>query len=181
MLQPPHVGDKFEDWQRLVEAGGESILAGKDVLDLGPSYGVEIYALAPKTRSYTVVESDPSVLEHLERLAILVKFHVARHNLQNGIPFEDRMFDTVIDFGTIDNVLGGIGIYQECLRVLRPGGVFVCSYANQNVLGSRHSPSGDEERFTFDELQSALIKAGAIMVTSIGDRTHARAGLIARK
>lgn len=180
-LMPPHFGDKLDDWQRIAEAGGEAIFTGKDVLDIGPSYGLDIFAFAPKARSYTIVDSDPSVLEHLEKLQLLTKFHVARHNLQHGIPFDDCLFDTVMDLGTLDNVLGGIAIYQDCMRVLRPRGVFVCSFANRAVLTHRYSPSGDEERFEFHELEDALIKAGATMVTGMGLKTHARAGLIARK
>jgi SAM-dependent methyltransferase len=180
-LSPPHFGDKFDDWRRLAEAGGEALLTNKDVLDIGPCYGLDVFAFAPKTRSYTVIDSDPTVLAHMSWLSSGPRFNLIHANLKNGIPCDDEFFDTVFDFGTLDNVLGGIHLYQEAIRILRRRGVFICSYANREVLSGQLSDSGDEERFTFDELQRALIDAGATQVTSMDSRTHARAGLIARK
>lgn len=179
-LTSPHFSDKIEDWMRIVAAGGEALFTDKDALDLGPSYGIDTYMFAPKCRSYTVVETAPDVLEHLTKLQTVINFNVVVHNLQKTLPFPDASFDTVLDLGTIDNVLGGIRVYQECIRVLRPGGVFVCSFANQDFLGDRFSPALDEERFTYSELAAALVDAGAKDV--VGARVaQARAGLIARK
>lgn len=182
-LQPPHFGDKYDDWRRIAEAGGDALFTGKDVLDIGPCYGLDIYAFAAKARSYTVIDSDPAVINHLAWLSSGQgpRFNLIVANLQNGIPCEEDFFDTVLDLGTLDNVLAGIGIYQDAMRVLRRRGVFVCSYANRDVLTERFSPSGDEERFRFDELQDVLIAGGATQITSMDARTHARAGLIARK
>lgn len=179
-LTSPHFSDKIEDWMRIVAAGGEELFTGRDALDLGPSYGIDTYMFAPKCKSYTVVETAPDVLEHLAKLQNVVDFNIVVHNLQRTLPFSDASFDLVLDLGTLDNVMGGIRPYQECIRVLRPGGVFVCAFANQEVLGARFSDCGDEERFTYHELVAALTDAGAKDV--VGARVmQARAGLIARK
>jgi len=179
-LTSPHFSDKIEDWLRIVQAGGEALFTDKDVLDLGPSYGIDTYMFAPKCRSYTVVETAPDVLEHLAKLQSVVNFNVVVHNLQRTLPFSDASFDLVMDLGTLDNVLGGVLPYQECMRVLRPGGLFLCAFANQEVLGTRFSECGDEERRTYHELVALLTDAGAKDV--VGARVmQARAGLIARK
>lgn len=164
-LLPPHLGDKLVDWQLLAAAGGMELLIDKNVLELGPSYGLDVYAFTPYAKSYVVVESAPDVLAHLESLRHAVWLQTARvnppviikHNLQLPIDkVADGGYDLVIDFGTIDNVLGGYLPYREAARVLKPGGVLLTTYANWAHFKTDKSPSGDEVRLHPEELAHEL-------------------------
>ena len=51
---------------------------------------MDVFAFAKKTKAYTVVESAPDVLDHLEKLALLVKFNVAKFSTL--APLADKAF-----------------------------------------------------------------------------------------
>lgn len=164
-LLPPHLGDKLVDWQLLAAAGGMELLIDKNVLEFGPSYGLDVYAFAPYAKSYVCVESAPDVLGHLDGLCHAIWLQTARinppviikHNLQLPIDkVADADYDLVIDFGTIDNVLAGYLPYREAARVLRPGGVLLTTYANWAHFKTDKSPSGDEVRLHPLELDHEL-------------------------
>jgi len=46
------------------------------------------------------------------------------------LPFSDNSFDAVVTFETIEHVVEGHEFLQEMRRVLRPGGVLICSTPN---------------------------------------------------
>jgi 2-polyprenyl-3-methyl-5-hydroxy-6-metoxy-1,4-benzoquinol methylase len=47
-----------------------------------------------------------------------------------ALPFDDSSFYAVISFETIEHVEDGMGFLSEMNRVLRPGGIFICSTPN---------------------------------------------------
>jgi SAM-dependent methyltransferase len=184
-LFPPSLGDKMFDWQLLSEAGGQAILQDRDVVEFGPSFGVDFYMWAPIVKSYAMIDSAPDIMAWLVPLIetfIERDFAVSLHrsNLQNALPFKDACCDMVIDFGTIDNVLAGFHPYAEAARILRSGGILVSSYANYWFFREDKSPSGDEERFNPDQLAKFLADQGCeIRVRKNEDQP--RAGIVARK
>lgn len=184
-LLPPHLGDKLIDWELLAKAGGMELLIDKDVLEFGPSYGIDLYMFGPYARSYTMIESAPDVLDHLQPLTKLLNDRDAAaltivRNLQQPLDtFVGNSYDLVIDFGTVDNVLAGVAPYEEALRVLRPGGVLLTTYANQKVLGSKFSECGDEVRFDPGGLASWFSGYGDPFVRIHEDQP--RAGMAVRR
>lgn len=190
-LIPPYLSDKLADLQLLAVAGGQQLIQGKTVLEFGPSYGVELYYLAPITQIYVVVDTAPDVIEHVRPI---IDLHNSRkmcatlleHNLQKPLPFRDATvemgYDVVLDFGTIDNVLATPAAlpYEEAIRVLKPGGTFITSYANFDYFKDRKSPSGDEYRFAPAELAALFLKLGCDVVHRQGN-DQPRAGMVVRK
>ena len=54
------------------------------------------------------------------------------------LPFEDASFDAVVSFETIEHVADGDRFLGEMYRVLRPGGIFICS--TPNIHYTSHPP-----------------------------------------
>lgn len=184
-LLSPHLGDKLVDWKLIEVMGGQGLFTGKDVLEFGPSYGIDLIMWAPWTASYTMIESAADVLDHLHPIVAWLGQHgrtvsIIPHNLQAHIPLPDQCVDVVIDFGTIDNVLAGYGPYMEAARLLRPGGHLLSTYANRLVLQEPTSSCGDEQRFYPNDLLKELGSVGLSVCYRIAE-DQPRAGLICQK
>lgn len=184
-LSPPHLSDKLIDWRLIENAGGQEIFTGKNVIDFGPSFGLDMITWSFFTKSYTVVDSDPDVLQHIKALSHLFcerNIHVCDHNLRDGLKFyDDATFDVVIDFGTVDNLINGYEPYREAWRILRPGGTLLTTYANLDYFKQPISDCGDEHRFSpFALLNELFIPLGGRFVTQSG-LDQPRAGLVVQK
>lgn len=183
-LSPPHLSDKLIDWRLIENAGGQNILTGKDVIDFGPSFGLDMITWSFFTKSYTVVESAPDVLMHIRKMKALFlerDIAIVEANLQEPLVFyPDGSFDVVIDFGTIDNLIRSYGPYHEAWRLLRSGGVLFTTFANLQHFGTPISECGDEHRFDPTNLREMFLSWGAKYITHSGD-DQPRAGLVVRK
>lgn len=183
-LSPPHLSDKLIDWRLIENAGGQNILTGKDVIDFGPSFGLDMITWSFFTKSYTVVESAPDVLMHIRKMKAAFPdrdIAIVEANLQNPLAFfGDATFDAVIDFGTIDNLVMGTAPYAEAWRLLRPGGHLFTTYANLRYFQAPISECGDEHRFDPTALLDLFSEWGARYITSSGD-DQPRAGLVVQK
>jgi ubiquinone/menaquinone biosynthesis C-methylase UbiE len=51
-----------------------------------------------------------------------------------ALPFEDDSFDLVIDFGTCYHITEPERALRQIMRVLRPGGIFVCETVSSQLL-----------------------------------------------
>jgi SAM-dependent methyltransferase len=105
---------------------------GGRILEVGCGRGVALPVLAARLRPRELVgvDVDPALVEVAAR-------RVRDHGLNarvleadvRSLPFEDRSFDMVIDFGTCYHVSGGadgsIAAMREIARVLRGDGLFV--------------------------------------------------------
>lgn len=183
-LSPPHLSDKLIDWRLIENAGGQELLTGKDVIDFGPSYGLDMITWSFFTKSYTVVESAPDVLVHIRALKSLLRerdITIVEWDLQKPLEFyTGGSFDVVIDFGTIDNLIKGYEPFFEAWRLLRPGGYLFTTYANLRYFKQPISDCGDEHRFDPQALREALLSMGGTYITHSGD-DQGRAGLVMRK
>jgi SAM-dependent methyltransferase len=52
-------------------------------------------------------------------------------NVDPTLPFDDASFDAVTCCVSVDYLTRPLDVFAECARVLRPGGVFVCTCSNQ--------------------------------------------------
>jgi SAM-dependent methyltransferase len=57
--------------------------------------------------------------------------HVVDLNLRPTLPFDARTFDAVTCCVSVDYLTRPIEVFAEVARVLRPGGVFVCTFSNR--------------------------------------------------
>ena len=52
-------------------------------------------------------------------------------NVDPTLPFDDASFDSVTCCVSVDYLTRPLDVFAECARVLRPGGVFVCTFSNR--------------------------------------------------
>lgn len=186
MLSPPHLSDKLIDWRLIEQAGGQELLADKDVIDFGPSYGLDMITWSYWAKSYTVVESAPDVLEHIRLLRRCFperNIRIIEHDMREPWPeplFSIEGYDVAIDFGTFDNLISWLQPYGNAWQLLRPGGRLFTTFANRDYFKEPISPAGDEHRFTVEELLEFFKGAGGLVTTAM-NANQPRAGLVVKK
>lgn len=102
----------------------------KRILDIGCGLGGPIFVLA-KTYGATVVGVDieAPLIEHAQRRAkeldldVQTDFRVVE---PGPLAFPNESFDIVVSSGAFTQIDNKREMYEECRRVLRPGGVFTC-------------------------------------------------------
>ncbi|MHB1444781.1 MAG: class I SAM-dependent methyltransferase [Acidimicrobiales bacterium] len=52
-------------------------------------------------------------------------------NEHQQLPFPDASFDSVLCCVSVDYLIAPLQVFADALRVLRPGGVFVCTFSNR--------------------------------------------------
>ncbi len=52
-------------------------------------------------------------------------------NVDPTLPFSDASFDAVTCCVSVDYLTRPLDVFADCARVLRPGGVFVCTFSNR--------------------------------------------------
>jgi SAM-dependent methyltransferase len=100
--------------------------AGKEVLDAGCGVGYGTAELATAALRAVGVDRSEDAVEYARRryAAPNVEFRVGD---VTALPDEDATYDVVCSFETIEHLPDREAFVREIARVLRPGGVFVCS------------------------------------------------------
>ncbi len=121
----------------MMSEGGEAIdlmfqglsIQGKKALDIGSGLGGVAYHLA---REYdcqvTGLEINPWMVKEATNRApeeIKHKLNFVLNTNNSHLPFENESFDIVYSKGVLCHVENKQGIFSECYRVLKPGGVLV--------------------------------------------------------
>lgn len=121
----PSLADKIADWTALEKAGGEAVLRGRDVLDIGPWFAIDALLLAGKARRYVTVDCSEEILGWTRRVAPYVE--TVRADAAD-LPLENYSFDVVLDFSTFDDTDDPLACYTEAVRVLRMRGLLVSRF-----------------------------------------------------
>ncbi|NJB69206.1 SAM-dependent methyltransferase [Desulfobaculum xiamenense] len=112
---------------------------GLTLVEVGPGFGLfaqEVRKLGRFSR-IVVVEPVPELAATCRALGVeVVESTVERAGLPDG------MADVVVSFECIEHMFSVAGFFEACLRVLRPGGLFVVTCPNGegfdiSILGSR--------------------------------------------
>ena len=129
----------------------------KSVLDVACGSGYGSFMLSKTAKSVTGVDISIDAIEY-------AKTNYPASNIQyysddaTHLLFYDGSFDVVISFETIEHIPDYKTFLKECRRVLKPGGVFICSTPNALVS----SPDGNIENpyhvveFSYDEFNNIL-------------------------
>jgi phosphoethanolamine N-methyltransferase len=103
-------------------------LDGRRVLDLGCGIGGPACILAGKYGAHVVAtDLEPPLIERARRRAATLglsdqtEFEVVT---PGRLTFDDESFDLVMSSGGVTQTADKLGILRECLRVLKPGGIF---------------------------------------------------------
>jgi ubiquinone/menaquinone biosynthesis C-methylase UbiE len=106
-------------------------VAGKDVLDVacGTGIGTE-YLRKAGARSCTGIDIDAGAVNYA-RVAYPDCAFVQSD--ASNLRLHDQSVDLVVSFETIEHLQDQQKFLQECWRVLRPGGLFVCSTPNRAI------------------------------------------------
>ena len=96
-----------------------------DVLDLMSSW---VSHLAAPPRSLTLLGLNA---EELAANPMATARHVQDLNATPVLPYADACFDAVLNCVSVDYLVRPVEVYAEVARVLRPGGVSVCTFSNR--------------------------------------------------
>ena len=106
---------------------------GKRVLDLGCLGGQISRKIKDQNNDVYGVELNPKAAAQAEKQGIRVKVF----DLNDGVPFQDGFFDTVHAGEIIEHIFDTQFLFEECNRVLKPGGTFLFTVPNLNSLTNR--------------------------------------------
>lgn len=131
-----------------------NFVRGKRVLDIacGTGYGADFLA---RSEAFQVIGGDISVpaLKYACR-----SYH--SHNLvfirldATKLPFQDKSFDIIVSFETIEHLDNPREFLWECFRVLKKSGVLICSTPNRcRHFLAKFKPSVPFHKFELDEQQ----------------------------
>jgi ubiquinone/menaquinone biosynthesis C-methylase UbiE len=95
------------------------------VLDLMSSW---VSHLPSKPRSLTVLGMNAVELDANE---MADRWVVQDLNASPALPFADGQFDAVLNCVSIDYLVRPVEVLSEVSRVLRPGGVSICTFSNR--------------------------------------------------
>jgi ubiquinone/menaquinone biosynthesis C-methylase UbiE len=103
-------------------------LQGRRVLDIGCGIGGPACTLAEMYGAHVVaIDLEPPLIERARlRAAQLGLSDRIEFQVVNAGPlgFESETFDLVMSSGGVTQTADKLGIFRECLRVLKPGGIF---------------------------------------------------------
>lgn len=105
-------------------------LQGKQVLDIGCGLGRPACILAKKYGAYVVgTDLESHLIDRSKQRAKAMglvestDFMVVK---PGPLEFADESFDVIVSSGAFTQIHDKLGMYKECLRVLKPGGVLSC-------------------------------------------------------
>jgi 2-polyprenyl-3-methyl-5-hydroxy-6-metoxy-1,4-benzoquinol methylase len=104
---------------------------GKQVADIacGTGYGTELLCLRGKAARVVGVDIDAEAVAYAkEKHGCSAARYVQASADRTGLP--DESFDVVVSFETIEHVAEDLSLLEEFSRLLRPGGLLVCSTPN---------------------------------------------------
>jgi ubiquinone/menaquinone biosynthesis C-methylase UbiE len=105
-------------------------LEGRRILDIGCGIGGPACILASQYGAHVVgTDLEPPLIERARRRSVglglddKAEFEVVA---PGRLTFDDESFDLVMSSGGLTQTPDKLGMFEECLRVLRPGGSFRC-------------------------------------------------------
>jgi ubiquinone/menaquinone biosynthesis C-methylase UbiE len=128
----------------------------KTTADIGCADGYGTQYLADYTRTTVGVDYSEATLVEAR------KKHAAKTNLtfKSGsvppLPLESESMDVITAFQFIEHIEDRLGFIKEVHRVLKPGGLFLCSTPNAKMSIARNPFHVHE--YTFDEMKQEMGK-----------------------
>jgi ubiquinone/menaquinone biosynthesis C-methylase UbiE len=131
-------------------------ISGKKIADIGCADGYGSTFLADYAAEVTGVDYSTDTIN------IAREKHKAKTNLKfiqssvPPLPFEDESLDAVTSFQFIEHIENRLEFIKEVRRVLKPGGVFLCTTPNVKMSIARNPFHVHE--YTFEEIKNETVK-----------------------
>ncbi|HEY6565201.1 MAG TPA: class I SAM-dependent methyltransferase [Pirellulaceae bacterium] len=130
-------------------------IVGRRVLDLGCGTGRHTLWLAEGGAQVTAVDFSDAMLAKARRKVTSASVEFLRMDLHEPLPFPDEAYDVVVSGLVLEHLRELPAFFRECRRVLRPGGLAVCSSLHPAMF-----LRGSQARFT-DPESGAVIRVGS--------------------
>ena len=116
---------------RLTDAVTDQLPTGGNVLDLGCGSGELASAIAAAGMLVSGCDISPEMLSRAKAAdpSSRVDWVQLEHNWRR-LPFEPETFDAVVASSVLEYVDDPVAVLRECCRMLRPGGVMLCTVPN---------------------------------------------------
>lgn len=132
-------------------------VSGKIVADIacGTGYGTEVLKIHGKAERVIGVDIDTQAIEYaiLKYKSPEVNF-ICASGIETGL--DEASIDIVVSFETIEHVPDDKELLKEFIRILKPGGILICSTPNNWPLTAFHVRNYD--RKSFEEILSIGFK-----------------------
>jgi 2-polyprenyl-3-methyl-5-hydroxy-6-metoxy-1,4-benzoquinol methylase len=126
----------------------------RDVLDVACGSGVgSAYLRAAGARSVRGLDIDPQAVAFAAARYRDCEFAVGN---ATELSLPDNSVDVVVSFETIEHIHDQAGFIAECRRVLRPGGIFICSTPNSRLTRLRSANEFHVREIPLSEFKSLV-------------------------
>jgi len=137
------------------ELGTNGAAATRRVLDLGGGAGNMAHHLA-HYGEVTSIEYNPRPIPIAQQRGV-----TTAQGSGDALPFPDAAFDLVALLDTVEHIPDELGVFAECARVLKPGGVLLVTVPAYMWLWSYNDEiNAHQRRYTVDELRLKLELSG---------------------
>lgn len=127
---------------------------GKTTADIGCADGYGTTYLADYTLATVGVDYSQATVNEANRKHAHKKNLTFKTGKVPPIPLESESVDVLTSFQFIEHIEDRVGFIKDAYRVLKPGGVFLCSTPN-NKMSIARNPFHVHE-YTFDELEKEM-------------------------
>ncbi|MBX7206501.1 MAG: class I SAM-dependent methyltransferase [Bacteroidia bacterium] len=131
-------------------------ITGKNTADIGCADGYGSSYLAGFTQSTVGVDYSLPTIEEARKKHAAIKNLTFKNGSVPPIPLESESVDVVTAFQFIEHIHQRLEFMKEVKRVLKPGGVFICTTPNIKMSIARNPFHVHE--YTFDEMRSEAAK-----------------------
>jgi ubiquinone/menaquinone biosynthesis C-methylase UbiE len=132
----------------------KNYVAGKVAADIGCATGYGTVALAETAERIVGLDySEPTISQNIEDYRDKPNMSFKVCNIP-PIPLEDESVDVVTAFQFIEHIENRKGFVKDVFRVLKPGGVFICTTVNAKKSIARNPYHIFE--YTFDDMRKEV-------------------------
>ncbi|MBN8871662.1 MAG: class I SAM-dependent methyltransferase [Rhodospirillales bacterium] len=168
---------EIEHYHRYLFA--RAFCAGRDVLDVASGEGYGSAQLSQVARSVVGIEYDPATVAAAQRQFARDGLRYAQGDAR-ALPLPDACVDVVVSFETIEHFDRQEAFVAEIRRVLRPGGLVICSTPDRDVYsGPNTPPNGFHVRELTGEEFRALLAAAFPHIAMLRQRPLVGSALLA--
>ena len=103
---------------------------GSDVLNLGSGPFLELSALPPHEKRFTLCDIDPRALSLAQRIHGGALVSADTVVASEPLPYPDARFDAVVSMDVVEHIVDPLPWVRGALRVLKPGGLLFLTTPN---------------------------------------------------